>query len=348
MDATLHQDEIAELLPEWAELYAADDRATPFQSPGWARAWWRHWAGGSRPWLLAVRDAGRLVGLAPLRSYRLLGLRLLRVNGEPGDYWDVLARPECRTAVEKVVAGEIQRRYRDWDALFLYQLPDGSATTGALEGAGLRAVHRSAVPCPGITLPDSFDSYLAMLPSSRRTNLRRRLRNLDSGELELRALPVEGLPDAIDRWQALRKRQWAAMGKRLNPQHTGSRFRDFLLEVTTDLVPAGLALVWEFVHGGEVVGSFVNFCDGRAFYQYLGGFAPELGSLAIGKVATAEGIRSSIAAGRSYYDFTRGAEPYKYWYGAVDRSSPTVVLTSGRARSVLAGRLGALIPRLRS
>ncbi len=348
MDATLHQDQISELLPEWAELFAADDHATPYQSPGWARAWWRHWAGGSRPWLLAVRDAGELVGLAPLRSDRLLGLRRLTVNGEPGDYWDVLARPECRTAVEEVVGHEIQRRQRDWDVLVLSQLPHSSSTAQALERAGLCAVHRSAVSCPAITLPDSFDAYLSTLPSSRRTNLRRRLRNLDDGELELRAPAIQELPAAIDRWQALRVRQWAAMGKRLTREHTAQRFRDFLVDVTTELVPARLALVWEFVRDGEVVGSFINFCDARAFYQYLGGFAPELGSLAIGKVATAEGIRSSIVAGRSCYDFMRGDEAYKYWYGAADRPSPTVVFRGARIRSIVAGRLGALIPRLRS
>src|SRR5207247_10178868 len=109
-----------------------------------------------------------------------------------------------------------------------------------------------------------------------------------------------------------------------------------------------LALVWEFVRDDEVVGSFINFCDSRAFYEYVGAFAPEFGRLAIGKVATAEGIRSSIAAGRSYYDFTRGGETYKYWYGAVDRISPTVVLTGERVRSRLAGRLAALLPPLRS
>jgi CelD/BcsL family acetyltransferase involved in cellulose biosynthesis len=347
MDVTLHQDQIGDLLPEWAELFAADDRATPYQSPGWARAWWRHWAGGSRPWLLAVRDGERLVGLAPLCSERVLGLRRLRVNGEPGDYWDVLALPEYRTAVEEVVGQELQRRQKDWDVLVLSQLPHGSSFAGALERAGLRAVHRSAVACPGIALPDSFDAYLATLPTSRRTNLRRRLRNLDEGELELRVPPIEEFPAAIDRWQALRERQWAAMDKRLTREHTTPRFRDFLLEVTTDLVPAGLALVWEFVREGEVVGSFINFCDARAFYQYLGGFAPELGRLAIGKVATAEGIRASIADGRSYYDFMRGDEPYKYWYGADNRPSPTVVLSSSRTRSIVGGRLNALIPHLR-
>jgi CelD/BcsL family acetyltransferase involved in cellulose biosynthesis len=55
--------------------------------------------------------------------------------------------------------------------------------------------------------------------------------------------------------------------------------------------------------------------------------------MAIGKIATAHGIRSSIEAGRSYYDFTRGGETYKYAFGAVDRMSPSVVLTSDRVRS---------------
>jgi CelD/BcsL family acetyltransferase involved in cellulose biosynthesis len=347
MQATLHED-LADVLPGWAQLFAADDRATPFQSPGWARAWWRHWANGSRPWMLAVRDRDRLVGLAPLRDQRVLGLRVLRTGGEPGDYWDVLARPESRAAVAAAVGRELAGRQRDWDALELSRLPDGSPTADAVEQCGLRAVHRSATPCPGLALPESFDAYLASLPSSRRTNLRRRLRNLDSGELELRTPALEELPSAISRWQALRSRQWTAMGKRLMAEHTKPRFREFLVDVTTELVPAGLAQVWEFLRDGEVVGSFINFCDDRAFYQYLGAFAPELGQLAIGKVATAHGIRSSIGAGRSYYDFARGAEDYKYWYGAVDRLSPSVLLTGDRPRSRLAGGLGALVARIRA
>ena len=284
------------------------------------------------------------MGLAALRSQRVLGLRVLRVNGEPGDYWEVLARPECRPEVEAAVARELQARQRDWDALVISRLPEGSSTADAVARAGLRVAHRSATPCPGMTLPESFDAYLSTLPTARRTNLRRRLRNLDNGELELRVPPVADFPVVIDRWQALRTRQWAAMGKKLMPEHTKQRFRDFLVDATTELVPAGLALVWEFRHNDEVVGSFINFCDGGTFYQFLGAFAPEHGRLAIGKVATAEGIRSSIAAGRTYYDFARGDEDYKYWYGASDRFSAKVLFTGERARSVAVGRLGSVGP----
>lgn len=348
MEVELHQDDLDDLLPEWAELFAQDDRATPFQSAAWARAWARRCAGAARPWIVAVRDAGRLVGLLPLWRERVCGLALLSVSGEPADYCDLVALPDVREEVEDATARYVLRLRGQWDALILGQLIPSSGLADAMERAGLRSTHRSGARCPGIPLPDSFDAYLATLPSSRRTNLRRRLRNLDEGELRLRVPSVEALPDVIDRWQSLRIRQWSAMGKRLTAIQTERRFRDLLVDVATDLVPAGLAVVWEFVRDDEVVGSFVNFCDSRAFYQYIGAFAPELGSLAIGKVATAEGIRSSIASGRSYYDFTRGDEEYKYWYGAVDQISPTVVYSSGRPRSVVATRVGAYRGRVRA
>jgi CelD/BcsL family acetyltransferase involved in cellulose biosynthesis len=342
MDALLAQESFDELLSEWAELFAADPRATPFQSAAWARAWSRHWSGKAEPWVLVVRDGQRLTGLLPLWRERVLGLRLLRAPGDPADYCDLLARPEAREAVEAAIARELRRRHREWDVLVLSELPPDSTTARAVERAGVRSAHHSVMQCPGLALPDSFDAYLATLTSRRRTNLRRHLRYLDEGEIELRVPPLEELPAAIDRWQALRVRQWQALGKRIIPAHTTPSFRALLLDVVTELVPAGLALVWEFVRAGEVVGSFVNFCDDQTFYQYLGAFDPDAASYGIGKIATGEGIRSSIAAGRTYYDFTRGDEPHKYWFGAVDRLSPTVVFRGGTGRALLAGRFGAV------
>src|SRR3954447_18808604 len=207
MEATLHEGDVAALSGDWADVFAADDRATPFQSPAWARAWWRHWGAGSRPWSLIVRDGGSVVGLAPLRRRRIMGVRMLRVTEEPGDYWDVLAAPDHRAAVEEALGDALRRRAREWDALVVARLRAGSSTAAALQRAGLRVAHHSTTPCPGMALPATFDAYLATLPTNRRTNVRRRLRNLDGGELALRAVPVEDLPAAVERWQALRLRQ---------------------------------------------------------------------------------------------------------------------------------------------
>ena len=173
-----------------------------------------------------------------------------------------------------------------------------------------------------------------MLPRGRRGNLRRHLRRLDEGEVELREVrdPSE-LPRALARWQELRQLQCDERGRSLNPMHRTDRFRAFLLEAVQALVPAGQALVWEFRVAGQTAGIYVNFVDSRSFYWYLGGFDPAHAALGIGKIAIAAGIRQSIEKGRARYDFTRGPEPYKYWYGATDRQAPSIVVGSSRPRS---------------
>jgi len=74
-------------------------------------------------------------------------------------------------------------------------------------------------------------------------------------------------------------------------------------------------------------------------YWYLGGVGPAYSALGIGKIAIAAGIRQSIECGRESYDFTRGPEPYKYWYGATDRQAPSLVVGNTRpwSRAALVG-----------
>jgi CelD/BcsL family acetyltransferase involved in cellulose biosynthesis len=327
-------------LADWQALHRGDPRATPFTSPGWARAWLEHFAPDVQPWLLIVRDAGRVVGLAPLAVRRRGPVRLLEMLGkEPGDYWDVLARPELREPVTAAVAAEIARRRDEWDVWQLNCLPPDSATVRTLAGAGLRGFARASVRSPLIELPDTFEAFLAGLPRSRRGNLRRHLRRLEDGSVTLREVrDPAALAPTMERWQELRVRQWEAQGKSINPVHASPRFRAFMLAAVGDLVPAGHAVVWEFVHEGQVAGVYVNFADERSFYWYLGGFDPAVASIGLGKIAIAASIRASIEAGRRWYDFDRGEEPYKYWYGATDRLLPSVVLGHEGVRSRAAVR----------
>jgi CelD/BcsL family acetyltransferase involved in cellulose biosynthesis len=346
LQVEIHDGPVEDLFPEWAQLYALDDRATPFQSPEWARAWWRHWGAASRPWTVVVRDVGRVVGLAPLRRQFVLALRVLRAGSEPGDYWDIISQPEVRAEVEDAVFQALVRHARTWDVAVLSRLLPSSSSPEGINRAGLSPVHVSATLCPGIPLPPRLDDYFAMLPTRRRTNLRRSLRRLDEGELEMRHPPVAELPAALARWDALRKHQWAHEGKRLGRSHRDTRMAELLTAVTTELVPQGRADVSEVLYEDKLVGSFVNFSDPRSFYNYLGGYEPTLSRLGIGKVAVAHAIRTSVELGRSWFDFGRGPEDYKYSYGAQDRSSPTIVISNGSLRRRMTRRVMPLAERI--
>ncbi len=349
MHAEVHSGSLAALLPEWEALFDEDAAATPFSSPGWARAWWAHWSQGVEPWLVTVRDGDRLVGLAPLVAARRGPFRVLAELGRPpANYWGVLAAPGARTEVDAAVAAAIRSRAADWHALLLGGLPAGSAFEAALRAAGLRVRARRPTPYPGIELPESFEAYLQELPRKRRKDLRRHLRRLDDGRLELRDVTEPtALRAAIDRWQDIRVRWWQSRGKAMDPEHASTRFRDFMRDLVGELVPRGQAQVWEFRQDGVVVGVEVNLTDSRRFYSWMGAYEPEVAHLGLGKLAIGESIRASIDAGRSYYDLMVGDEDYKYWYGATDRYCRWMMVGSSRPASRAALAAGAAADRIR-
>jgi CelD/BcsL family acetyltransferase involved in cellulose biosynthesis len=198
---------------------------------------------------------------------------------EPGDYWDVLAEPALRAPVTAALADAIVRRRGAWDVLSLDCLPPGSPTPSALRRAGFTGYARASIRSPRLTLPDSFETYLASLSRNPRGNLRRHLRRLDDGTVQLRE--VTGPADLEETLTQLAGSPSPSVGRARapdQPEHAAERFRAFMLDAVRRLVPAGLALVWELRHEDEIAGVYVNFMDERSFYWYLGGFDPALTS----------------------------------------------------------------------
>jgi CelD/BcsL family acetyltransferase involved in cellulose biosynthesis len=296
-----------------------------------------------------VREADRLVGLAPLVLARRGPFRVLTELGRPpANYWDVLSEPATRAAVGELALREVAAHSDEWHALLLGGIRAGSATERAVLASGLRVRRRRPSPYPGIELPATFEEYLAGLPRKRRKDLRRHMRRLEDGRLELRDVrDPAGLRAAIDRWQDIRVRWWQHRGKRMDPEHASTRFRDFMRDLVVLMVPRGMAQVWELRHEGEVVGVEVNLADARSYYSWMGAYDPAVSHLGLGKLAIGESIRESIAAGRRYYDLMVGDEDYKYWYGATDRHCRWTMAGSGRPLSRVALAAGAAADRVR-
>jgi CelD/BcsL family acetyltransferase involved in cellulose biosynthesis len=340
MRVEVHAEVPDELIDRWEALHRADPLSSPFTSPGWVQATWRHYGDGARPWVLAVSDEDRLVALAPLAIRRQGGVQIAGPLAESlSDYWDVIASPEARAPALAALGRELRRRAgRDWDELRVTHLPGASATAVEFGRSGTPRAADSGYPCPGVELPVTWDEYLRSLPGRRRSNLVRHLRRLEDGTVVLR--PVQNpneISAAVTRWHELRIAQWREQGRALHPLQGTDRYRCFVTDALADLIPGGRALLWEMTVDGELAGSYLNFVDAGTYYWYLGGYVPQHSALGLGKIAIGEGIRMSIAAGRARYDFMIGAEPYKYWYGARDdRGVQGVTVRSRSLRSLAA------------
>jgi CelD/BcsL family acetyltransferase involved in cellulose biosynthesis len=342
-------EDLADALHDWERLQASDPDLTPFNSAAWARAWLEHWDRQIQPWLMRVRRGDQVVGIVPLALRRVRGARILTMLGkEPGDYWDIIAAPADRPGVAQAAAAELGRRSRAWDVGVLSCLPVGSDTVAGLDRGGLSIFRRERVRSPAIRLPSSFDDYLRTLSSNRRGNLRRHLNRLDRGEVVVRQVQQrEQVPEVMRSWRELRIRQWHDTGRHLNPTHAEERFYRFMVEVAIALLEGGFTALWQVFHRDRLAGVYLNFCDKRAFYWYLGGYEPELAALGVGKIVIAATLRASIEAGREWYDFARGEDSYKYWYGAEDRLLESVLLAHGGARSRVASAGAQALSRYR-
>lgn len=328
-------DDLAGLRSEWEPLFASDPTATPFASYEWLCAWCRYWPAGGRPWILAMYEGDRLVGIAPFLMRDRVGLRLLRGLGlSVGNYWDVIASPDDREKATTAIAEALRERSSEWDAFFMDKLPEESNTIEALRGAGLRVGPVTELASPRIELPDSFDDYLASVSSKRRKAIRRTLAPLDRGELTVRsAVTAAEVKLAVERWQFLKTKSWTKRNLAMDPEHRSRRFREFTTEALTEMVSTGQAIVWETLAGGEVITVMIGLLDEKAYYAWLVGFDPHFSELQPGHMTIAYGIRWSIERGLRYYDFMLGAESYKYHYAPEERFVVAATIGSGSLRS---------------
>ena len=95
--------------------------------------------------------------------------------------------------------------------------------------------------------------------------------------------------------------------------------QSFHRDAAPRLFDAG-ALRMYAVHVNErIVAVFYGFAHQGTVYYYLSGYDPALEKLSIGNIIVAHAIESAVRDGATTFDFLRGAEEYKYAWGASDR-----------------------------
>jgi CelD/BcsL family acetyltransferase involved in cellulose biosynthesis len=142
------------LRPEWQHLWHRCPIATPFQSPEWIIPWWRHYGEGEL-FAFALRQAGRLVAVAPVYVYSDSAdptRRVFLLGTGNSDYLDLLAEENRAEAAVAFVLAQLARHRQAWDVCDFQQLPPGSALLEASLPAGWRDERRIEEWCPVLSL----------------------------------------------------------------------------------------------------------------------------------------------------------------------------------------------------
>jgi CelD/BcsL family acetyltransferase involved in cellulose biosynthesis/glycosyltransferase involved in cell wall biosynthesis len=294
------------LAPAWGELADASPRSTPFQRPEWLLAARRHLPGDATAHALAVRRGADLVALLPLER---TGDGLTWIGAGVSDYLDLICAPGDERAATTALTAHLEDSRQRWGRLDLGALRPDSPLLDCPLPAGWRALPGETTPSPVMALPG------AALPE-RLAYDRRRLGR--AGEVRWRKATAESARELIDALLELHAARWGARGEPGVLAHPA--VQAFHREAAPALARRGLLRMHGLELGGRLVGVLYGLAEhGRTLF-YLSGFDPALSHLSPGVLLVAQAIEAATAEGCFEFDFLRGREPYKYAWGAVDRS----------------------------
>jgi CelD/BcsL family acetyltransferase involved in cellulose biosynthesis len=334
-----------EIVIAWEQLAKRDTVEGFFRTASWYLSWIQNLRPDARPFVIVVRDAGKVVGIAPFCMLRYNScLWALTFGGDDiacGEYLDILSLPDYRVAVVRAVWSEVDKMQSRWDLLVLGATPAQSnlcheaQNWAANKGLMLRA--ESDRISPFANLPASFDEYFSALGKKKRKNLARARRIFQEHGVEIRTYTrPDELEMAIDTLIELHLLRWRSVGKSGTLGQPG--FRKFLKDLSKmDAVGDSFRLYIMELQGTPIA-AMLNFHYGVSALQFQNGFDPdcELAPHSPGTLLILHAIQRAIEEGLLCYDFLRGAEEYKFHFAReVKRTTTLAIARSLPAKAYL-------------
>lgn len=308
------RDAFLALKPEWDALFSrAGLPHQLFQRHAFLRHWCDHYlAADDRLYLVAGREAGRLVMLWPLERRHRFGLELARLMGAPvAQFGDVLveAGPQREHWLER--GWEALRRHGvDLVELRLVRADAALAQCSRL-GLATPVVNQEAL-FADLALRVAPDGPSLAYPARDRSNYRRRMRRLsERGQVAFTHLELGPEAGALAEQAVAMKRESLVQHGIVAPAVSNPRFGRFFAALAADGEDdAGLRLS-VITCDSRPVGIDLSFdCKGRSFGHVIAS-DPTFEREGLGRVLVHHAFASARARGNAIFDLLAPADPYK-------------------------------------
>lgn len=321
------------LRPEWNALVSRMERPEIFHYWEWNWFYFKHFRHGDRPFVVTVRDRGKLVGVAPfcIRQTRRLGIPVRIVETlvvSLADYRNLLIDGDVhRLPVVDAILDLLHERGDDWDVIDLTQFNTADSSSAHLLNAAQRRLDW-VVRCQVVTA-----IAVRTLQGGRLVENRTRLHRLRN---RLKSLRKQGFSFSVGQrptpalWSAFADLHRAAWPGSPLHDRAGIAFYDDLRQ------SEGLADKLEFSfaeYEGRIVAAHFGFVDAGKVYFYLPVMDQAFRQHRVGAALLCAMVEYYAPTHR-LFDFLRGMEDYKLWY--TDDLSLNLRLVIHRASSVRA------------
>ncbi len=315
--------------PAWEELLARSSNDEVAVDHRWVIPWWQVYGTGRELRCIVFYEDKKLVGFAPMvlrkhvyrphipfRRLELIGSGEPEADETASDYIGIVAEEDKERAVVEAFLQTLDRDLAgEWDELVFTAMNGDQPTPGLLRDAmqkrGHEVVLETIDSCPFVSLPKTWDAYVASLKRKKRWQLRQVNKHFEEWAghepLLYRAKTEPEMEEAKKVLHRLHAQRWG------NPGVFGSpvfcRFHDLVMK---QLLPHdSLDLGW-LEAKGEPVAAFYNFRWKGKEYHYQSGRKVGLpDNVRVGIVMNAALIKRAIEDGMKEYDFLAGESLYK-------------------------------------
>jgi CelD/BcsL family acetyltransferase involved in cellulose biosynthesis len=285
-----HINDFREMQKDWEQFFEKNPLHSPFLAWGWFNAWLTHLAGSQELRLLVARNLENelqiLIPLVVKDSSRVrLDQHLTNICGhgpECSDHLGFLRLPMYDQILHELSCDGLTKCTDKGQRIQLNSL-DGKQNLPFLLHRALRTQGRKARlldqdVCPQVDLPSTWEDFSLTLSRNFRSQIRRQYK---------RAVQSDELTT-------------------------------FLAESIQYMASKDIAWMDVIENKKGIVGAALNLVHGKSVYYYMGGFDEALTKAGPGNILFVHVIKRAIAEGYTVYDFLRGAEKYKYRWGATD------------------------------
>jgi CelD/BcsL family acetyltransferase involved in cellulose biosynthesis len=319
--------EATNLDPKLEDLLSRHRERPVFLHPAWLRCWLSEFGADYEPLILSCGD-GHLLGIAPL----MRSDERLTFIGDSAicDFMDFVVDPEKASDAYADLWRQLDEQ--DWSELDLWGLMASSPTRERLathaRQRGYEVVEEMEAVAPRLSLPETWEDYLASLGKKDRHELRRKIRRLfESGAaVDLQVLSEQAdVVGAMDDFLELHTRSRQDKTDFMTPE-----MAMFFRRMASALSAEGLIRLFMLRINNRPAAAVLCFDAGDYLYMYNSGYDPEFSNLSVGLVSKALCLRWAIENGMRGLDFLRGDESYKYDLGARDQQIYRLVLKRPR------------------
>jgi len=314
----------------WNYLYTECLIDNVFLTFSWVKSWSEFNIKECEPFVLTISDSsGNIIGIAPLgikKHKRLLANNrtLTFLAHGPSDYQDFLI-PSCNQHIINKIIDTIIENRKKWDTLELHEFPYNSKTLQLLlNSKRVKFQTRVCNNCPQIAYNEDSTDYEQYFSKKRKKDTLQKLRRLERiGKLEIKTVTDENeVLEFMNNFIVLHKKRW-------NCTETKSHFNEsqcemFFKLLALEMFGNGFSNYTYLTFDDKIIAIHFGFQSKEKLYYYMSAFDAEYAKHSVGIVFLYLLIKSGHQKNLKTFDFLRGNENYKDYWGSTSYSNTQI------------------------